>query len=62
MLVKNFGRDVAYVERQESHQIFRAAQDQPSPATILEQYFGIHFRIREGVIEFYRKEERQNFY
>lgn len=25
--------------------------------TVLEQYFGIHVRIKEGIIEFYRKEE-----
>lgn len=37
--------------------VFTEENSKEEPYTILEQYFGIHVRIKEGIIEFYRKEE-----
>ena len=48
------------VDKEEQYEKFFVEKDEDEPKSILEQYFGIHFRIEEGVVEFYRREERFN--
>lgn len=60
--LKNISSAITYEEK-ESRQVLltEGMEREPAPASLLERYFGIRFRFKEGEIEFYHKEEKTDF-
>lgn len=50
---------VSFKEEEQHRKVFIQENDKEQEDGILERYFGVRIRLREGVIEIYRREERQ---
>lgn len=56
-LIRDLMASGIYVSEEVLRETVFTEENSKEESAILEQYFGVHVRIKEGVIEFYRKEE-----